>query len=58
MVPLSSRSFGTRTSIFENEPEAASPGCRVTWALAAAGRASVAAAAMAAMVVFFMGCLT
>ena len=57
IVPLSSRSFGTRTSIFENEPAAASRGWSVTCAEAVAGTARVAAAT-AAMAIFFMSVLT
>jgi hypothetical protein len=56
-VPLLSRSFGTRTSIFENEPAVASRGWSVTCAEAAAGTAR-AAAATAATAIFFMSVLT
>ena len=54
-MPLLSRSFGTRTSIFENEPATASRGWRVTCAEAAAGTASVAAATAARAIFFMVG---
>ena len=43
VVPLLSRSFGTRTSSLVKPPEGTSSGCNVTWAWAAAGRASAPA---------------